>query len=1093
MRGRTLVLLPLLLSVCAAFANDTELFESRIRPVLATKCYGCHGADKQFGNLRLDSRERILRGGHSGPAAVVGKPRESLLIKAVNHDGLKMPLGGKLKAEEIAALEKWVETGLLWSEEKNVQLAAGDRGFYEKLIREHWAFQPVKTPPIPQGSSANPIDRFISAKLRESGIAMAAPADRHILARRASYVLTGLPPTREQFHDFLNDRSSSAYERYIDKLIASPQFGERWARHWMDVVRFAETYGYEWNYEIHSAWRYRDYLIRAFNTDVPFDQFIREHIAGDLLPNPRTRDNGRWNESVLATAFYRLGEMGHDNCNQFPEIRTDVVDNQIDTLTKAFQGLTVSCARCHDHKIDPIPTEDYYALYGVLNSSRPVTRTIDLHGPDEAVRSKLYELKSQIRKTLASAWLQESAELQRLLEAAIAWEKDLPEAMETAQGLDRYRISQIRKLLQRSNVDMSDPLYPVAEWIQKPAEDTWRKLATEFAEEAAKRTRFNTEKFVVFADFRKEVPPDWTGDGWGYRTGRSKDGDFAVAGEGGDGITAIYPAGVFTNLLSEKLNGVLRSPMLPKDKKFLTLEVAGGKLGAYRLIMDCCVIGEDHQLLKNPGVRWLRTSTKSDQPLPTYLEFSTKSDNPRLPERPEKFKGLDDDQLVSPRSFWGVTRVWAHDEEVEPKPELSHMNRLLQGAPPRTTQELGGRFAGIVQDAIRAWSEDRASAEDVVWLDWLIQNQFVTNSRNLTAELRALTDEYRKAEAGLADPAVVYSMADVDRGKDFPILIGGQAKSPGQMAKRHYLSLMPARLRQLNPDQSGRLQMADAIANRDNPLTSRVIVNRVWHYTFGRGLVATTDNFGRYGESPTHPELLDYLASRFMDEGWSVKKLVRLMVLSDTFRQSSQAEAQATASDPQNARWHRYPVRRLEAEAVRDAILSVSGTIDLKLFGPSVQPYRDTAKPYRRLFQGPLDGDGRRSIYLKVTRMEGTRFLDTFDFPQPMQPRGNRDITNVPSQSLALLNDPFVVGQAKAWAERLVVRRDDAVNARLASMFETALGRSASSEEMSRMSALVKSLADKHSVAAADVLSSTAVWKDVAHTFFNMKEFIYVR
>jgi hypothetical protein len=1070
-----------------------DFFESRVRPVLATKCYGCHGQEKQFGNLRLDSRDRILRGGKSGPAAEPGKPRESLLIKAVRHEGLQMPVGGKLKAEEISALEQWVATGLPWPEDKKVKLAAGDPGFYEKLIREHWSFQPVKKSAAPEGAATNPIDRFIGAKLQSSGIAMAVRAGSHTLARRAAYALTGLPPGREDVTAFLNDRSPAAYERFVDKLLASPHFGERWARHWMDLVRYAETYGYEWNYEIHSAWRYRDYLIRAFNSDLPYDRFIREHIAGDLLPNPRTLDNGRSNESVLATAFFRLGEMGHDNCNQFPEIRTDVVDNQIDTLTKAFQGVTVSCARCHDHKIDPIPTEDYYALYGILNSSRPVTRTLDLRGPDEATRERLTSLKSQIRSALASAWMHESANIGRYLAAAISWENDSADATRIAEGLTVSRIDQFRTLLQRTNVDMADPLYPAAQWMRSSGAAEWRKIVDSYRDEALKRQRFNAEKFIVLADFRNGLPAGWSGDGWGYRTGRSKDGDFAVATEGGDALSGVFPAGLFTNLLSDRLNGVLRSPLLPRDKKFLTMQIAGGNLGAYRLILDHCVIGEDHQLLKNPNLDWVRTPAKTDQPLPTYLEISTKRDNPRLPERPEKFKDFSDDQLASPRSFWGVTRILLHDEEVAPKAELHHMDRLLAGSAPGTIQEAAARFESTVRDAIRAWSENRATADGVAWIDWLLQNGLLSNSRNVSSELRALTGEYRKIEAELPDPAIVYSMADVDPGKDYPILTGGQARAPGRPAPRHFLSLMPESLRKINPQQSGRRELAEAIASKDNPLTARVMVNRIWHHVFGRGLVATTDDFGRYGEPPTHPELLDHLAARFVEDGWSIKKLMRMMVLSDTFRQSSGADAKAVAADPQNLLWHRYPIRRLEAEAVRDSILAVSGALDPKLFGPSLQPRRDEAKPYRRLFQGSLDGEGRRSIYLKITRMEGPQFLEIFDFPPPMQTRGNRDVTNVPSQSLALLNDPFVVAQARVWAERLVSRRDDAMDGRLSFMFETALGRTASDEELRRMRVLVESLARRHSVETAGTLSSIAVWKDVAHTFFNMKEFIYLR
>jgi len=304
---------------------------------------------------------------------------------------------------------------------------------------------------------------------------------------------------------------------------------------------------------------------------------------------------------------------------------------------------------------------------------------------------------------------------------------------------------------------------------------------------------------------------------------------------------------------------------------------------------------------------------------------------------------------------------------------------------------------------------------------------------------------------------------------------------------------MPAELRQVGTEQSGRRELAEAIASARNPLTARVMVNRVWHYVFGRGLVSTTDNFGRYGEQPTNQELLDFLAARFIEDGWSVKKLIRLMVTSETFKQSSEPGRGKQEADPQNLKWGHYPVRRLDAESVRDYILAVSGRLDTTLYGPSIEPHRGEPKEYRRLFQGPLDGNGRRSIYLKITRMEGPRFLELFDLPPPLQTRGNRDITNVPSQSLALLNDPFVLDQARVWAERLVARKDDAVDARLNSMFLRAFGRPPSSEELDRWRSLAVRLAAQHRVETPDLMASVTVWQDIAHTFFNTKEFLYLK
>lgn len=1025
-------------------AEGEEYFERKVRPVLATRCQGCHGAEKQFAALRLDSRDSILKGGMKGPAAVPGQPEASLLIRAVRHLGPKMPMGEKLPEAEIAVLEEWVRAGMVWPAGGKPAAA----GFYDKLLREHWAYQPVR-PVTPPAGRAAAVDRFLDAKRSAAGLAIAAPAERRVLARRAAYVVTGLPPEARLLERFLNDRGPGAYERYVEALLASPRYGERWARHWMDVVRYAETYGYEWNYEIQGAWRYRDYLIRAFNLDVPYDQFVREHVAGDLLAKPRILD-GR-NESVLATAFYRMGEMGHDNCNQFREIRTDVVDNQIDTLTKAFQGATVSCARCHDHKIDPIPTEDYYALYGILNSSRAVARTLETQA---AVPAGLAELKTAIRQELASAWLGGTRTLGAELRAALAG---------AAEG------SRWSQLLKREKVDLADPLAVFAH------------SGEVYAKEAAARERFNREKFVTAADFTQGVPAGWSAEGLGLQAGPARTGDFAVATEGQAALEGIFQAGLVTNLVTDRWNGSVRSPMLPVGKKFVSLQVMGGKFAARRVIVDHCVIGEDYDLLETPRLRWERVSTKDAAKFPVYLELNTRTDNPRFPDRPGRLKKTLDG---SGRSYFGVTRVVYHDEEAAPQETLEHLREVWE-AP---TAE---RFQERAQGAIRAWGAGTATAADVTWLQWLMENGIVGNSRELTPALRGLTERYRAAEAGLAEPTVVAGMGDFDAGADHPIFLAGSAVSPGPVAPRHFLTLMPAKLKAVGPQGSGRRELAEAMASAENPLTARVMVNRVWHHVFGRGIVASTDDFGRNGAAPSHPELLDYLAGEFVREGWSVKAMVRRLVTSAAFRQGSAAETGARAKDPGNALLHHYPVRRLEAEAVRDTLLAVSGRLDGTLYGPSVQPHRGAPQEHRRLFQGPLDGNGRRSIYVKITRMEGPRFLEIFDFPSPLQTRGNRDVTNVPPQALAMLNDPFVMEQARVWARALTAQKDDAVDARVGRMFLAGLGRPATEAERAAWRGLVGELGERHG--AADLLRSEAVWADVAHTLFNLKEFLYLR
>ena len=431
-----------------------------------------------------------------------------------------------------------------------------------------------------------------------------------------------------------------------------------------------------------------------------------------------------------------------------------------------------------------------------------------------------------------------------------------------------------------------------------------------------------------------------------------------------------------------------------------------------------------------------------------------------------------------------MTRVVYHDEDVTPQAVLGHLAALLESPTPE-------RFAATIEGALRAFRDGRVSADQVTWLDWLLANGIVVNSRNLTPALRTLTDRFRATEAEVAAPAVIASMGDFDPGADHPIFLAGSALNPGPLAPRHFLSLMPKSLNPVGLAGSGRRELAEAMASPDNPLTARLMVNRLWHHVFERGLVASTDDFGRNGSAPSHPELLDYLASHYIEQGWSTKGMLRLLLTSEAFRQSSVTEPVARTKDPGNSLLHHYPVRRLEAEAVRDTLLAVSGRLDEQLYGPSIQPYRAEPQDHRRLFQGPLDGDGRRSVYTKITRMQGPRFLEIFDFPNPLQGRGNRDVTNVPPQALAMLNDPFVHDQAAGWARRLVARRDDAIDARIGRMFLEGLGRPATTEELPKWHALTLEFAQRHS--AEHLLKSEAVWREVAHTLFNLKEFLYLR
>lgn len=997
------------LAAQAVSPGTLEHFEKKVRPILVKRCQGCHGAARQFGGLRLDTRDGVKR-------------VEARLLDAVKRTGtLKMPPEGPLPAAEVSDLERWVAAGTPWPEAaKNDAPGA------------HWAFKtvrPVEVPVVP--NTMHPVDRFLRLRLFSEGIFPAPMADRATLARRLSFVLTGLPPTPEEVDQFLQDRTPGAYERIVDRLLRSPHYGERWARHWMDVVRFGETLGYEWNYEVLGAWRYRDYLIRAFNADVGYDQFVREHIAGDLLDKPRVNEPLQINESVIGTAFFRLGEAGHDDCVEFREICLDQVDNQIDTLGKAFQGLTIACARCHDHKVDPIPTADYYALQGVLLSSRPVTHTLDRPERFAPTLDTLARLKEQLRKELAGLWLGEAAAHKFTAPTEAGWD------------------SPLRAIL--------DP-------------DHWNNTVAEFRREALARRTWNSERFTLL-------------DNWSGTFGESPAGEFAIAAEGDRAISGVYPRGWFTHLLSEKRNGSLRSGLLPR-RKFVSLELTGGKLGAVRTIIDNGQIGEVYQTVDKPQLSWLRLSGQdkvTNQPV--YLELLTKHDNPRFPDRPGRLKKEEAALLDQPRSFIGLRRAYLHDAEETPKPELDWLERLYAGERPPDLN-------AIARQTIEAWRDGKATDADVQWIVWLLDEGILSNCKDTTPGVAELVAQYRQAEGALPEPRTISGLGEGGQGFDVPVLPYGDWKNPGPKTPRGYLKLVSNGA--VETPGSGRRELAEAIANASNPLTARVMVNRIWHHVFGQGLVATPDNFGRLAEPPSHAELLDWLAGEFVRNQWSVKHVVRLLVTSQAFQQSSQSSARSRELDPRNRLLQHYPLRRLDAESIRDAMLAVSGRLDPTLYGESVHPYREKPQDYRRLFSGPLDGAGRRSLYLKVTRMEGARFLDTFDYPPPLVARGARDVTNVPAQALALLNDPFVLDQAATWAGRLIERGSNTVDTRLDRMFLQALSRHATGPERERFRALVAKLATESNIAGDDILRSRDLWKDVAHAFFNLKEFLYL-
>jgi hypothetical protein len=1117
-----------------AFADDLQFFESRIRPLLVNHCQECHSvAGKQEGGLVLDSKAGWQAGGDSGPAILPGQPEQSRLIAAVRwkDESLQMPpetSGGKLTDAQIADLEKWIQDGAF---DPRTGPSAPARKSWDQLAAERsdwWSLKPVQATAVPEIRDpewSSEIDRFLRDRQLVEAIAPSDRATPETLIRRASLVLTGLPPTAGEVAAFVaatqsaSDGGEAAYQALIDRLLDSPHYGERFARHWLDVVRFSETHGNEWNYDVPYAWRYRDYVIRAFQDDLPYDRFVKEQIAGDLLEprwwgGPRARQgaghdggvgddgaestltpspggrgepdaasghllfaNGHsppFNESPIGTAFFRCGEVNHDSCVQFSVIGYDVVDNQLDTLTKAFQASTIACARCHDHKVDAFSARDYHALLATLRSSRSVQRTIDHPEINRPAVEQLREMKVGIREELVRVWKEEAAAL-------------------TAERFEALATS-----MKDQAGAIDSPLRP---WVSDALSvaDRWKAVAAEAAKTDTERTEFNTANFTTLTDFRQGLPAGWSTDGMGLRNGRSQSGDFVVAHEGDAALKGLLPRGLFTFAESDRLNGALRSPTLQRSRGKVSFEVIGGRFALTRLVFNNCQLNYNHQhSIHHNDWSWVTIDfpEKTDQ-LHPYAELLTFWDNPKFPD-PLGTLGKDTENQRSPfsehaknpRTWWGVRRIVLHDGAEVPRAELGYLALLYAGESPATREEAATRYSQIARDALDALQANRASDEQVRWLDWFVKVGLLSNKAAATPALSERIAAYRQIENSLALPTTMPGLADEGDAIPQPFLPRGDHTKPGELVPTGYASVLAPQPKPITG--SGRRELAESIASRDNPLTSRVMVNRVWQWVFGRGLVATPDDFGHLGEQPTHPELLDHLAQQFVDDGWSVKQLVRSLVLSRAFRSSSRPTGSAKANDPLNRLLSHYSARRGEAEVIRDSLLAVSGRLDPQLFGPSVHPYREKADPDKRLFTGPLDGAGRRSIYLKFQLMEAPDFLSAFNLPGGKVTQGRREASNTPAQRLALLNDPFVMAMADHWAGELIADGSPSMSTRVEAMFRKALGRSPSTPERERFEQAIRAMAAQEDVSEADLLTSRAVWKDAAHLVFNLSEFLFI-
>ena len=923
----------------AGFAQDDsrEFFEKRVRPVLAAKCYSCH-AESRLGGLRLDSRQALLAGGKSGPAIMPGNPETSLLIRAIKQadSKLKMPMAGeKLSNQEIADLSSWVQAGAPWPESPIAQtafrIAPEQKAF--------WSFQPLRkseTPPVKDAAWARtPVDRFILAKLEQNGIHSGKPADKRTLIRRATFDLIGLPPTPAEVDAFVADTSPDAFAKVVDRLLASPHYGERWGRHWLDVARYADGDGPD-NRPVYigygmakdgyvNTFRYRDWVIDAFNRDLPYDTFVKAQIAADLLP-AKDRE-----QLMPGLGFFGLGPWFTGDDVVFVEARANERDDKIDALTKGFLGLTVSCARCHDHKYDPISQRDYYALGGVFASSGYSEYNL-------APESEVSRYKTQLAKVKA----QENAIKEFMERTAI--EVATSQAGQTSRYLMAFR-----------RVQMSNPRLDPA----KVAEE--EKLDTE--------TLLRWGRYLIQPQ-KMEHPflKPWIS---------------LMAAGGGSDDEARRVSGEFQKLVLDVI--AEKTALIAANEKARVSYV--------------------------PDPHEARAQLPGD-----LMQFELFQYKQALVQK-----------VMDPRRFYvwlDVVQGETGSQDYEKKSGIYEyeLKKLTTFFTPEQRSKLNSKLFEL-----KALERDLPS--EYPYLMVIADNPAPENLKlNLRGNPHAL---------GVETP------------RGFPAILAGTAGEPQPFTKG-----------------SGRLELAEAILR--HPLAARVMVNRIWMQHFGRGIVATSSNFGMMGERPTHPELLDYLASRFIESKWSIKSLHREIMLSATYQLSAQNIPANDAADPENKLLWRANLRRLDVEALRDSLLFVGGSLDERVGGPPEELTSATNK--------------RRTVYARIRRAaltctSGTggldRLLQLFDFPDPAVSGDQRNDTNVPLQGLFFLNSDLVLSQAELVAKRVTGSADAA---RIQKTYNLLFGRPAR---------------DAEAQAGLDFLQH-ASWREYAQALLSSGSFYYV-
>lgn len=954
-----------------------EFFEKKIRPVLVEHCFECHSGepDAESASFVVDTKAGLLQGGDSGKAVVPGNLKQSLLLKAIEHDPdfYAMPPDEKLPAQVIQDFKKWIQMGApdprKGGVSKTAQKKGSQRGFDFDKEREFWSFRPLKNPKVPnvqnKNWSTNEIDRFILKRLETSGLSPVSMADRRTLVRRVYFDLTGLPPSTTQIQQFLNDTSPQAYERLIDRLLKLPQYGETWGRHWLDLARYADSNGLDINLTFYNAWRYRDYVIQAFNKDKPYDQFIREQIAGDLLPYENDDELSR---NIIATGFLAMGAKMLSERDK-EKLRMDVVDEQIDVTGRAFMGMTLGCARCHDHKFDPIPMSDYYALAGIFRSTETV------HG---------IRLKNQF----VSGWMT----------------RPLPMKPEHAAALKKYE-TRLKELEAKLKVNTEQ--------------------LKQLQNKKSQQERLKALPGIVVDDVHAVKTGDW------------KDSTYS---KNYLGIGYVHDQ---NEKKGEK--SIRFTPDLPARGKYEVRFAYAGSNGR-----------ADRVPVRIHSIQGAKT---------VYVDQSK--------------KGPIDDLFVSLGSF---------EFEAGKVGSVEISNKGTSGYVIIDAVQFLPQFALPEEESVLAEAVEARKPEDTA------KKAKAKRLQIAMKKLKSQIETLKKNAPPLAPVAL--AVGEQPDPADYRIARRGNIHQLGDKVDRGFLTIASVvKSRPVSPRQSGRLELANWLSRPENPLASRVIVNRVWKHLFGNGLVRSVDNFGHLGEQPTHPELLDYLAIRFVKEGWSIKTLIRQIMLSKTYRLSSDFVSVQYEKDPGNHYLWRMNRRRLSAESIRDAVLSISGKIDLKQGGSSVAHYPEQAvspNKNKKIKQNPHQY--RRSVYLPIVRGNVPAALTVFDFPAPEMLVGNRPVTTVPAQALFMMNSPFVIEQAQATAKRLLSDAMQKDQEKIVELYLACLGREPDASEQAEALEYIRSMQDLKSSDASSDASEARVqaWASYCQILFASTEFRFL-